>query len=364
MAERALCIAVDGRELLGHPTGVGRYLSEVLDAWHADPTWPHQLTIVVPAPPPADLIARYRRTTWSVTGGTAGTWWEQTRLPRAVRQLAADVLFAPAYTGPIRPPCPMVLTIHDLSYFAHREWFGWREGVRRRWVTHAAARRATAILTVSEFAGADVVARLSVPASRVYVVKHGAPVEAASTADSQSPVVLYVGSLFERRHLPDLVAGFARLAATRADARLVVVGQDRSRHGIDPRRLAVRHGVASQVEWHRYLPEHALIAQYARARAFAFLSDYEGFGMTPLEAMAFGVPPIVLDTPVAREIYGDAAVLVPADPEAIADALVAVIEDGPVRADLVARGRRRLGLFSWARSAQAIRCVIEEAAGG
>jgi glycosyltransferase involved in cell wall biosynthesis len=364
MAERALRIAIDGRELLGRPTGVGRYLSEVLDAWEADPTWPHQLAIIVPAPPEADLIARYRRATWSVAAGSAGTWWEQTRLPRAVRRLAADVLFAPAYTGPIRPPCPMVLTIHDLSYFAHREWFGWREGLRRRWITHAAARRATAILAVSEFAGTDIVARLSVPASRVYVVKHGAPAETAAAGDRQAPVVLYVGSLFERRHLPDLVAGFARFAATRANARLVVVGQDRSRRGLDPLRLAARHGVASQVEWHRYLPEHALIAQYARARAFAFLSDYEGFGMTPLEAMAFGVPPVVLDTPVAREIYGNAAAFVPADPAAIADALASVIEEGPARADLLAKGRRQFGLFSWARSAQAIRRVIEEAAGG
>jgi glycosyltransferase involved in cell wall biosynthesis len=256
----------------------------------------------------------------------------------------------------------MVLTIHDLSYFAHREWFGWREGLRRRWITHAAARRATAILAVSEFAATDIVARLRVPASRVYVVKHGAPAEAAAAGD-RAPVVLYVGSLFERRHLPDLVAGFARFAATRANARLVVVGQDRSRRGIDPLRLAARHGVASQVEWHQYLPEHALIAQYARARAFAFLSDYEGFGMTPLEAIAFGVPPIVHDTPVAPEKYGAAAVHVAADPEAIADALAGVVEDGPARADLVAKGRRRLGLFSWARSAHAIRRVIEEAAG-
>ena len=103
---------------------------------------------------------------------------------------------------------------------------------------------------------------------------------------------------------------------------------------------------------------------YARASAFAFLSEYEGFGFTPLEALAAGVPPVVLDTPVAREIYGDAAVRIPSpEPAAIAAALADVLttrqRNPPCRA-----GRRPgvLARYSWPAAARDTLTAIEEAA--
>ena len=362
MGERALHIGVDGRELLGRPTGVGRYLREVLDGWRADSAWPHRVTLVVPQAPSAALVARHAHVGWSVEHGAgAGTWWEQTRLPRAIARVGADVLLAPAYTGPLRLSCPMVLTIHDLSYFAHPEWFGWREGARRRWLTRLAARRAVAILTVSEFAAADIVTRLGVSRARVHVVRHGAPI-ATSPSTAREPIVLYVGSLFERRHVPELIDGFAEVVAALPRARLVMVGEDRSRRGINPTALAARRGIASHVEWHHYLSEDELVRRYATARVFAFLSEYEGFGMTPLEAMAFGVPPIVLDTPVAREIYADAAWYVAPTAAEVGQALSCLLTDEALHADFVGRGLARVRAFSWTTAARAVRERLEQAA--
>ncbi len=361
MADRALHIAVDGRELLGHRTGVGRYLLEVLDAWQADSAWPHRVTVIVPAPAPTELARRFQGTAWEVeAAASSGTWWEQMRLPRAVRRLRADVLFAPAYTGPLRVSCPMVVTIHDLSYFAHPEWFRQREGTRRRWITRAAARRAAAILTDSHVGAAEIVERLGVPPARVHAVPLGAPAPRLDVPEVRDPVVLYVGSLFERRHIADLIEAFARVAVP--DARLVLVGEDRSRGGIDPIALAGRHGLTSRVEWHRQVSDAELSALYGRARVFAFLSEYEGFGLTPLEAMAAGLPSIVLDTPVAREVYGDAARFVSLDPGAIAAALELLLQDPVVHADYVARGRNRTRELSWHATARATRTVLERAA--
>jgi glycosyltransferase involved in cell wall biosynthesis len=362
MADRALHIAVDGRELLGRPTGVGRYLGEVLGVWGADPAWPHRLTIVVPQAPPATIVARHPRVRWLVEAGAgAGTWWEQTRLARATASLRADVLFAPGYTAPLRLSCPLVLTIHDLSYFAHPEWFHWREGARRRWLTRAAARRAAAILTISDVAATDIVARLDVPRSRVHVVRLGVP-KVTGRAAARAPNVLYVGSLFERRHIPELIAAFAAVAAVIPAARLVMVGEDRSRGGLDPTALAARHGIAARLDWQPYVSEDELARRYREARAFAFLSSYEGFGLTPLEAMAFGVPAVVLDTPVAREVYGDAAVFVPSIPVEIASALAGLLGDDPLHSRLVERGLARVREFSWTTAAHAIRAHLERAA--
>ena len=75
---------------------------------------------------------------------------------------------------------------------------------------------------------------------------------------------------------------------------------------------------------------------------FAFLSAYEGFGLTPLEAMRHGLPTVVLDTPVAREVYGDGAWYVPAgDADAVAAALVTLLRDPVRRASQIAAGDRR-----------------------
>jgi glycosyltransferase involved in cell wall biosynthesis len=96
---------------------------------------------------------------------------------------------------------------------------------------------------------------------------------------------------------------------------------------------------------------------------FAFLSDYEGFGMTPLEAIAHGVPPVVLDTPVSREVLGSAARFVSPAPADIAKALAELLTDTSAAASLAAAGRACLARFSWARSAEVIRQALEAAAG-
>jgi glycosyltransferase involved in cell wall biosynthesis len=365
VADVSLTIAVDGRELVGKPTGVGRYLSALLRAWAETATVAHRFAIVVPGAPPADLATLDERFDWVVDPARlAGTWWEQARLLRQLRRLDPDVFFAAGYTAPLRLPCPLVVTIHDLSFFAHPEWFRPREGWRRRWLTRSAAQRARSIITVSEFSASEIVRWLHVPRDRIVVAPHGAPAPVVphETA-AQRLLVLFVGSLFTRRRIPDLIEAFALTAHDVPDAQLVLVGDNRTHPAIDPMALASAHGVAGRVEWRAYVSEADLDQLYSSARVFAFLSDYEGFAMTPLEALAHGVPSVLLDTPVAREVYGDAAALVPPDPAAIAGALTRLLTDDRARADVVAAGRRRLGGYSWARTATTVLRALERAAG-
>jgi glycosyltransferase involved in cell wall biosynthesis len=94
---------------------------------------------------------------------------------------------------------------------------------------------------------------------------------------------------------------------------------------------------------------------------FVFLSAYEGFAMTPLEALAHDVPSILLDTPVSREVYGEAARLI-GSPADLAGPLAELLTDAPAHARLVEAGRVRLASFSWAQSAAVVRRALEEAA--
>lgn len=360
MADQPLHIAVDGRELLGQPTGVGRFLHAILREW-SRPGFPHRLSIVGPAPAPAELqLPAHAR--WVAAPGRAGTWWEQTRLPAAVRRTRADVLFAPAYTAPLRRVCPYVLVVHDVSFCAHPEWFTAREGVRRRTLTRLAARRAHSVLTVSEFSAREIARWLGVPADRIRVARHGVPDLPSVPAAPRPPLVLFAGSLFNRRNIPALLEAFADVAARIPDARLVLAGDNRTSPHVDPLAMAGRLGVRDRVEWRAYVTDAELGRLYDEARVFTFLSDYEGFALTPLEALAHGTPSVLLDTPVAREVYGPGAALVPLDRTAIAGAISRLLEDEDARQALVEAGRERLARFSWRESAATVLSALAEAA--
>lgn len=343
-------IAIDARELVGQPTGVGRYLSELLAAWAELPdAADHQFVLCSPAPVAVRGVDGLSVS--MVTAAGRGTMWEQFVLPRLVRRARADVFFGPAYTGPLGSPVPTVVAVHDVSFFAHPEWFGWREGFRRRTLTRLSARRAARILTVSNFSKREIVRRLGVDPARVQVVYHGTTVLDRANAPAnreRRPVVLFVGSLFNRRHIPELIAGFAKLAASMPEASLELVGDNRTRPFIDIDALVARSGVANRIRTRAYVTDDELASLYRSARAFAFLSDYEGFGMTPLEALAAGVPIVVLDTEVSREIYGNAAIYVDRpDPDRIAAALERAIGDEAERRRVLASAAEIVGRYCW-----------------
>ncbi len=360
--ERPLHIGVDGRELIGQPTGVGRYLQKVLEHWIGTPAWPHRLTVFLHGDPPAAL-ATAPTIEWHVDRSAhGGTVWEQTRLPRALASARADVLFAVGYTAPVRTPCPFVVVIHDVSFFSHPEWFHWREGLRRRWLTKQAALRAATILTVSNFSADEIGHALGISRDRIRLAPPGAPPASTAVPAAAEPLVLYAGSLLNRRHVPELIAAFTDVVSAVPEARLVLAGANRTTPPFDPRETAAALGISHAVEWRDYVDGTALSALYRRARAFAFLSEYEGFAMTPMEAIAEGVPALLLDTPVAREIYGDAAVRVPLEKPAIAGALVRLLTDDAFRESVLERREALFARFSWPRTADTVQQALEEAA--
>ena len=406
-------IGIDARELCGRATGAGRYLSGLLQQWATDAD-AHEFVLY--APEGIALTLDARRFPTRLLPGSAGTWWEQVQIPRAATSDRLDVWFAPAYSAPLRLTTPIVVAIHDLSFVAHPEWFRLREGVRRRWLTRLAAQKARAVITISQFSRRELIERLHVPDGQIHVIPPG-----VGTGDSglgtgghivvsrQSPVpsrqslvpnpqslipnpqslvpnpqslvpnpqslvpnpqslipspykVLYVGSIFNRRHVIDLIRGFAAVARSHAAASLDIVGDDRSHPREELRATIAAEGLAEQVHWHEYVSDEVLRQLYARARAFAFLSEYEGLGLTPLEALAAGVPPVLLDTAVARESCGDAAVYVPVgDVPAITRALESVLFDEGVRARILAAAPNELAKYSWPRAARETIEVLERA---
>jgi len=376
-------IGIDTRELMGRPTGVGRYLAELLREWStpsAGVAGRHDFVLYGPAPmspavaqPFSSLGAAAR-----IVPGGGGTWWEQVSLPAAASRDQLDLFFAPAYTSPLRLSCPITLTIHDLSFFAHPEWFRRREGFRRRFVTRRSARRAAVVLTDSEFSRAEVQSHLGIPADRIRVVHLGAAAPACfGSADSgpvpagpertvpptaRDPLVLFVGSVFNRRRVPDVIASFPAVVAQVPDARLEIVGENRTYPHQDLAALSRAAGLGDRTCLRSYVADAGLADAFRRASVFVFLSEYEGFGLTPLEALSCGIPIVMLDTPVAREVCGPAALYVaPGDLRGIAAAIVSLIRDSSVRSAVLAAAPGVLSRYSWAAAARMTMDALESA---
>jgi glycosyltransferase involved in cell wall biosynthesis len=355
-------IGIDARELCGRATGAGRYLSGLLSAWAADETARrHSFVLYTPESLAVRLDARHFPT--RLVPKAFGIWWEQVRLPRVAAADHLDVFFAPAYTAPLALRVPTVVTIHDVSFVAHPEWFTTREGLRRRWLTRLAARKAGAVLTVSNFSRRELMEHLGVPDARIHVLPSGMTARSASLSTPEDPRVLFVGSIFTRRHVPDLIRAFATVARRHPNASLDIVGDNRSYPHEDLRRTIAAEQIADRVRCRWFVSDPDLRNLYARARAFAFLSEYEGHGLTPLEALAAGAPPVLADTPVAHETCGDAAVYVPVgDVPAAARALETVLFDEPTRARVLAAAPQTLARYDWPRTARETLAVLESVA--
>lgn len=361
-------IAVDVRELCGRPTGVGRYLTGLLEAWADNQTaLRHHWTLYAHAK--AALPGRWEEQLRVLDGG-GGTAWEQFTLPRALGTQRTDVLFAPGYTAPLTVPAPLVLTVHDVAFFAHREWFSLREGTRRRVLTAWSARRARKVITDSQFSKLEIARHIGIDDARVKVIPLGIDRPASPREQGSGPrrpMVLYVGSIFARRRVDRLIEAFDLVADRVPAATLEIVGDNRTRNPrLDVEALRQRCRHADRIHLRSYVDNDTLTGLYREASVFAFLSEYEGFGFTPLEALASGVVPVVLDTPIARETCGPAARYVsPAAPAAhVADAIAELLANAPRRRELLQNAHAVLARFDWDLTAADTLKVLEEAALG
>ena len=356
-------IGIDARELCGKPTGVGRHVSGLLGAWATDAAASRH-TFVLYAH--ESIAAPMRNAEVRVISGSPGTAWEQLALPKAAKHDDLDVFFAPGYTAPVLLNTPTVVLVHDISFTAHPEWFRWKEGLRRRLLTRWSSDRAKLVLTVSEGARREILSHFGLPENRVRCIYPGVVTLLARGSKEQDPayvrdpMVLFVGSVFNRRHLPDLIHAFKPIARTHVAARLEIVGDNRTHPYEDLPAIAQSAGIASQVTTRPYVFDAELAELYGRARAFALLSEYEGFGHPPLEALGCGVPSVLLDTDVAREVCGAAALYVAkADIAATSEALNALLFDETVRRRVLDAAPAVLARYSWTRAAAETLAAIE-----
>lgn len=290
--------------------------------------------------------------------------WEQSALPLLVRRTGADVLHSPHYTMPRLAGVPVVVTLHDATFFSHP---GLHSPVKSRFfraATRAAVRRAAALVVPSEATGREVRRFVGGDPSRFHVAYHGVDSEIFRPADADAVrrvrrslglederYVAFLGTLEPRKNVPALIRGWARAVADLPEPPALVLAGGRGWDeeveptvaAVDPRLTVLRPG---------YLPLEDLAPFLAGAELVAYPSLGEGFGLPVLEAMACGAAVLTTRELSLPEVGGDAVAYCGTDDASIGEALRALLDGPQRRLELAAAARRRAARFTWEAAAE------------
>ncbi len=286
--------------------------------------------------------------------------WTHLRLGFDLVRDPPDLLFVPSHVVPLVCRVPSVVTIHDVGYLWYRSAYSPLAWILLHLGTIRNARGARRIVVDSRATANDLIHHFGVPANRLHVAYLGGPnVEEIAPDPSvraryglAERYFLFVGTLQPRKNVPGLLRAFAELRRRMAGpVDLVLVGQP-GRGEADLRTLARKLGVEDYVRWLGYVPATDRPSLFASASALVFPSLYEGFGLPPLEAMAWGTPVITSNTSSLPEVVGDAGILVnPRDVTELANAMARILDDLTLRERLIAAGRVQAARFTWDRCA-------------
>jgi glycosyltransferase involved in cell wall biosynthesis len=287
-------------------------------------------------------------------------------LSAELRRRPVDLLHV-QYTAPPFAPCPVVATVHDLSFEHLPETFKRRSRMQLRLTVRRTARQAAHVIAPSEHTRRDLLHTYGLDPARVSVVPLAAsprfrPVEDKGELEEvrrrygiAGEYVLAVGSIQPRKNLTRLVRAYSDLRRVRGRSnlpQLVLAGKRAWLYG-ETLRAIEAEGVSDSIVLTGYVRESDLPALYSGALCFVYPSFFEGFGLPPLEAMSCGAAVVAGDRTSLPEVVGDAGLLIdPFDARALAHALGRLIDDPDLRAELRRRGLSRARLFDWRETAR------------
>jgi glycosyltransferase involved in cell wall biosynthesis len=301
--------------------------------------------------------------------------WEQLGFPSVLRRVAPDVLHSPHYTHPLLSRVPLVVTLHDATFFTDPSVHTRAKGPFFRAATRLALRRAACCVVPSHATADELVRVAGADPARLAVAYLGvdttvfAPPSAAAIAAVRSrlglraeqPYVAFLGTLEPRKNVPALVRGWAEASRSRPDAPVLVLaggagwdtGLDAALAEVPAELTVLRPG---------YLPVDELAGLLGGAEVVAYPSLGEGFGLPVLEAMACGAAVLTTRRLALPEVGGDAVAYSEPDAASIATVLGELLDDPDRRKTLAAAAVERAAGFTWDACAAAHIAAYEKAA--
>jgi glycosyltransferase involved in cell wall biosynthesis len=297
-------------------------------------------------------------------------------LTRQLRIDRPDLLHV-QYTAPLGCPVPVVVSVHDVSFLDHPEFFNWSRQLQLRYTVERTVRSAARVLTPSEFSRDAVIRHYGLPADRVVAIPYAvSPVFrpiARETAKEfvrarfglPEPFAIMVSDVQIRKNQAGLVRAFAHMLRAHPELphHLVLVGQQTA-YAAKVRAAAESEGISPRVHFTGFVSDDELLQLYGACDLFAFPSFYEGFGIPILEAMACGRAVACSRTSAMLEVAdGAALVFDPASTEDVARAMSDLLLDAELRMRMERLGLQRAAQFSWEQSARKTLEIYYEVAG-
>ncbi|MFQ6108871.1 MAG: glycosyltransferase family 4 protein [Candidatus Aminicenantales bacterium] len=359
-------IAVDCYEAGKHVTGVGRVTHSILISL-TDILKEHDFFILTREP-----ISEYKRPNvkQSTIPPRRGYFrWQNGPLFRRLKEIDPDVFIAPNYTLPFFNRWKSILFEHDVSFASHPEWFSRKESLAKRLIAGRSLKMADIVMTGSEFSKEEIVKYFRISPEKIRVFSYGVEETFQRSPESQiqewkrkkglegKRIVGYLGAIFNRRNIPLLVESVDLLRKEVPMSVLYVVGRDLTRPSQDIEQILDKEWI----RWDAQMEEKELPLFYSSLDVFAYLSEYEGFGLPPLEALACGTIPVLLNTSSLKEIFSDMAIMVNKPHLCLVkQALMTAMTEEKKREAILRRFIEKRSIFSWSRTAQEISKLCQD----
>ena len=289
-------------------------------------------------------ISGENRVTWA--------WGELVSVGRAAARNQADLIHGPAMFGPLRSKAPVVISVHDLLYFSHPHLMQTKLFTHPvRWMEKRGAANATRLITISEYSASAIRRYLRFPDDSIDVIPLAGRTTAAATRSTnarRSDLFLAIGQRSPYKDFETVVRAWSVIPAERRP-HLVITGS----HGDDPLiPLVTSLGLLDDVELREWVTTEELGKLFGTATALIDSTLATGFSLPTLEAMAIGLPVLLADTEIFREVGAEAAdYFAAADPADLARAVQSLAGDGKRQRELSDLGSHRAKNFSWNRVA-------------
>lgn len=298
-------------------------------------------------------------------------YWDQFKVPKAVREHGIDVVFNPKYSIPLRADCKTAWVCHGMDWYAMPEASPFIDRLSHRFLVPRYAAKADALIAVSEITREHLLKYLNVSPQRIHTIYSGlsdvfrnrlSPQQLAELRQRFSlppRFLLYCGAVYPPKNFTRMIQAYAKVGPAQGVPLVIAGGSNRylsERELEEPK----RQNISDWVRWPGWIDNKDLPALYQLADGLLLPSLYESVGMPIMEAMACGCPVLTSDRFGTKEIAGDAAVLIdPESVDAIAAGIDRLLNDRELRATIVAAGLQRAQRFTWKRTATELMHVLE-----
>ncbi len=356
-------IGIDARLVFYNRAGIGEYIVQLVQALADVKTNDEKIVLLQSRKDKTAIIEKdgfCRRSLWTPSHNR----FEQQALGFEVSRLKLDLLHSPDFIPPFRRNCQSVITIHDLAFLLYPHFLT-KESARYYGQIDQAWRRTDHIIAVSEATKQDSIKMLGVPEKKITVIHEAAnPIyrplpkdEAVAYVNQRYRLnrdyILFVSTIEPRKNLPGLLQAYRRLRDDYKRTELLVLAGANGWLWEEVYETVSRLNLEDHVVFLGRVPSEDLVYLYNAARLLVHPSFYEGFGLTPLEALNCGTPAIVSNTAALPEVVGDAAMLIdPHDIEGLTVAMMRVLTENDLREDMISKGLKRAKQFSWEKAAQ------------